>query len=78
MVCVLLREHRFDTVFANALRRFRAQSMNPLQIGKSLVYFSHADPDPPFVGVPVCWSTVKEFFRAHAREFVEHMIATPA
>ena len=74
---VVLREHRFDSVFANALRRFGAQSMNPLQIGKSLVYFSDADPDPApvFVGAPIPWSSVKEFFQAHAREFVEHMIA---
>jgi hypothetical protein len=29
--------------------------MNPLQIGKSLVYFSDADPDPDprFVGAPI-------------------------
>jgi hypothetical protein len=74
---VVLREHRFDEVFANALRRFGAQSMNPLQIGKSLVYFTDADPDPdpPFVGAPIRWDLVKEFFRARAREFVEHMVS---
>lgn len=74
---VVLQQHGFDSVFANACRRFGPRSMNPLQIGKSLVYFSDAEPepDPPFAGAPVPWPPVEAFFRAHAREFVEHMIA---
>ena len=67
---VVLREHSFESVFDNALRRFGRQSMNPLHIGKSLVYFSDAelDPDPTFVGEPIPWPSVEDFFqigRAH-------------
>lgn len=74
---VILQQHGFDAVFANALRRFGPQSMNPLQIGKSLVYFSDAEPepDPLFVGAPIHWPLVEDFFRAHAREFAEHMMS---
>ena len=73
---VVLQVHGFDAVFANALRRFGPHSINPLQVGKSLVYFADAepDPDPPFAGAPIGWPMVEDFFRAHAREFVEHMI----
>ena len=73
---VILRQHSFGSVFANALRRFGKQSMNPLHIGKSLVYFADAasDPDPPFAAEPILWSSVETFYRAHMREFTEQMI----
>jgi len=74
---VCLRRYSFEAVFANALRRFGKDSMNPLSIGKSLVYFSDAenDPDPAFIADPVIWTSVEEFFREHAREFTLNMIA---
>lgn len=74
---VVLQAHGFDAVFANALRRFGPRTLNPLQIGKSLAYFADAerDPDPTFVGAPVRWSEVREYFRTRTREFVQHMIS---
>ncbi len=74
---VCLRRYSFEAVFANALRRFGKDSMNPLSIGKSLVYFADAenDPDPAFITDPVIWTSVEEFFRERAREFTLNMIA---
>jgi len=79
---VCLRHHTFEAVFANALRRFGSDSMNPVSIGKALVYFADArnDPDPmPAGGVaqndnPANWDPIETFFQKHVREFVEHMI----
>ena len=80
---VCLRHYTFEAVFANALRRFGRDSMNPVSIGKALVYFADArnDPDPPLVAASmmnseaVRWESVEAFFSARLREFVEHMIA---
>ena len=80
---VCLRHYTFEMVFANARRRFGGDAMNPVSIGKALVYFADArkDPDPPPADRPMPdsdatrWESVEAFFREHVHEYVAQMIA---
>jgi hypothetical protein len=47
-------------------------ALEPLVVGKGLVWFEHADVqgDPVYVGTPVRWDHIKDFFRSSLRQFV--------
>jgi len=62
----------FRTVVRNALERYGATDLEPLVVGKGLVWFEQADvqSDPVYAGAPVAWGHVREFFRSSLRQFV--------
>ena len=62
----------FRKVARNALERYGVTALEPLVIGKGLVWFEHADvqEDPVYVGTPVTWDHIRDFFRSSLRQFV--------
>jgi hypothetical protein len=62
----------FRSVAHNALERYGVDALEPLVIGKGLVWFEDADPqeDPLYVGAPVAWDHIRDFFRSSLRQFV--------
>jgi len=62
----------FRKVAHNALERYGVTALEPLVVGKGLVWFEHADVqgDPVYVGTPVTWDHVRDFFRSSVRQFV--------
>lgn len=68
----ILRELPFHKIAEHMVRRFGRERINPVHIGKSLVYFSDAEahPEPEYVkGKEVNWPKVKDFFRNHVKQF---------
>ena len=69
----VLQEIPFHKIAENMVKRFGAERINPVHIGKSLVYFSDADtnPEPAYIkGREVQWEHIRGFFRNHVRQFV--------
>ena len=68
----VLQHVPFRQVAHVALRRFGPALLEPVVIGKALVWFADADtqPDPRWCGTPVEWSAIKRFFRSSASQFV--------
>ena len=63
----------FHRVAEHMVKRFGKERINPVHIGKSLVYFSDAEsnPDPDYImGKDVKWDNVKKFFRRHVKQYV--------
>ena len=62
----------FRKVARNALERYGVTVLDPLGVGKGLVWFEHADvqEDPVYVGTPVTWDHIRDFFRSSVRQFV--------
>ena len=62
----------FRKVAHNALERYGVTALEPLVVGKGLVWFEHADvqEDPVYVGTPVTWNHIRDFFRSSLRQFV--------
>jgi hypothetical protein len=62
----------FRKVAHNALERYGVPALEPLAVGKGLVWFEHADDqgDPVYVGTPVTWNHIRDFFRSSLRQFV--------
>lgn len=62
----------FRTVARNALERYGVTTLDPLVVGKGLVWFEQADVqgDPAYVGTPCVWNSIKDFFRSSLRQFV--------
>jgi hypothetical protein len=62
----------FRKVVRNALEQYGMTAMEPLAIGKGLVWFGDTDDqaDPVYVGTPVAWDNVKDFFRSSLRQLV--------
>jgi hypothetical protein len=58
-----------------ALEQYGAATLEPLAVGKGLVWFEDADAqvDPAYVGAPVPWNRIKAFFRSSLRQFVFDM-----
>ncbi len=68
----ILQDVPFHKVAKQMVARFGRERINPVHIGKSLVYFSDAEshPEPEYVkGREVSWTRVKDFFRRHAKQF---------
>jgi predicted nucleotidyltransferase component of viral defense system len=69
----ILRTIPFWKVSENLIKRFGADRINPVHIGKSLVYFHDADsdPDPRYCrGNEPDWQTIKMFFVGHIQQMV--------
>ena len=68
----VLRTIPFRVVAHNAIQRFGTTLVEPVIIGKALAWFADADaqPDPMYVGKPVQWSAIKQFFRFSVPQFV--------
>jgi hypothetical protein len=62
----------FRKVARNALERYEMTVLEPLVIGKGLVWFEQADvqEDPVYVGAPVTWDHIRDFFQSSLRQFV--------
>lgn len=69
----VLQDIPFHRIAHNMVKRFGTERINPVHIGKSLVYFSDADtnPEPAYIkGRGVEWERIKGFFRNHVKQFV--------
>ncbi|MCX6084611.1 MAG: hypothetical protein NT102_06570, partial [Caldiserica bacterium] len=62
----------FRKVAHNALERYGVIAVEPLVVGKGLVWFEDADVqgDLVYVGTRVAWNHIKDFFRSSLRQFV--------
>jgi hypothetical protein len=62
----------FRRIAHNALEQYGITAVEPLVIGKGLVWFGDADDqaDPVYVATPVAWNHVKDFFRSSLRQLV--------
>ena len=62
----------FRKIARNALERYEMTVLEPLVIGKGLVWFERADveDDPVYVGTPVTWDHIRDFFQSSLRQFV--------
>lgn len=62
----------FYRVAEHMVLRFGAERVNPVLIGKALVYFQDADsnPEPEYIKEKVKWEVIKTFFAEHVKQFV--------
>jgi len=70
---IILQDTPFHKIAEHMVKRFGKERINPLHIGKSLVYFSDAEsnPEPEYLkGKEIKWDEVKNFFRHHVKQFV--------
>lgn len=69
----ILQEKPFYQIAEHMVKRFGAERIPSVHIGKSLVYFADADgnPEPAYLqGKTVKWEEIKRFFRKHVRQHV--------
>jgi hypothetical protein len=69
----ILKDVPFRKVATTLVRRYGAHRINPINIGKSLIYFTDAetDPEPRFCGkLRPRWPEVKKFFKDNIRQMV--------
>ena len=69
----ILQDMPFHKIAEHMVKRFGKERINPIHIGKSLVYFSDAEshPEPDFLtGKEISWTRIKEFFRNHVKQIV--------
>lgn len=68
----ILRDLPFAKVAENMIMRFGKDRINPVVIGKALVYFSdaEADPEPVYLGRRTDWKIIKKFFLDRVQQFV--------
>lgn len=68
----IVQEAPFAKIAANMLERFGPDRINPVAIGKALVYFSdaEADPEPEYLGKKKEWKSIKKYFADHVQQFV--------
>jgi hypothetical protein len=71
----VLQSTPFRKVAHSALELYGAAALEPIVIGKGLVWFRDADDqaDPVYVGTSVAWQHIKDFFRSSLRQFVFDM-----
>jgi hypothetical protein len=69
---LILQNLPFHKIAKHMVQRFGKERVNPILIGKSLVYFADAEsnPDPKYKGAIVEWDKVKGFFKTHVKQFV--------
>ncbi len=63
----------FRKIAENMAMRFGKERINPLHIGKSLVYFEDADVDPEphyLIKNPPKWEDIKKFFKKNVQQMV--------
>lgn len=68
----ILQDTPFWKVAANMMKRFGAERVNPLLIGKALVFFddAEADPEPRYLRDKPDWKDIKKFFRKNVKQMV--------
>jgi len=69
----ILQEIPFHKLAGHKIKRFGKEKVNPVHLGKSLVYFMDADtnPEPAYrKGMGLSWENVRKFFRTHVKQFV--------
>ncbi|HOC37784.1 MAG TPA: nucleotidyl transferase AbiEii/AbiGii toxin family protein [Thermodesulfobacteriota bacterium] len=67
------RDVPFRKIAENAVHRFGPNRINPVHMGKSLVYFSDAelDPDPQYCCADLpSWNSIKQFFTKSIHQLV--------
>lgn len=71
----ILQDTPFPKIAANMIRRYGKDRVNPVVIGKALVFFKDADmdPDPAYLGRKKDWAAIKRFFVNHVQQFVLDM-----
>ncbi|MBI5810439.1 MAG: nucleotidyl transferase AbiEii/AbiGii toxin family protein [Deltaproteobacteria bacterium] len=72
----VLQDTPFWKIAENMIKRFGKDRINPVHIGKSLVYFADADadPEPRLLGKePTSWDKVKKFFVKNVQQMVLDM-----
>jgi len=69
----ILKDIPFRKIAENMIGRYGANRINPVNIGKAIVYFSDADidPDPQYCGKEKPdWNSIKKFFVKNVRQMV--------
>ncbi|HXY53624.1 MAG TPA: nucleotidyl transferase AbiEii/AbiGii toxin family protein [Nitrospirota bacterium] len=68
----ILQNMPFSKIAENMVKRYGSNRVNPLVIGKALVFFrdADADPDPEFLGKRVAWAKIKKYLVDHVQQFV--------
>jgi hypothetical protein len=69
---VVLQMMPFRRIIRNVLERYGRAAVEPLTVGKGLVWFeqANAQADPSYVGIPMSWNRIRDFFRSSVRQFV--------
>lgn len=68
----ILQHTSFRDVAARAVQRYGVGMVEPVAIGKGLIWFETADtdPDPQYLGRALKWGDVRSFFTVNFRQFV--------
>ena len=68
----ILQDTPFTKIVVRMVKKFGAERVSPIVIGKSLMYFTDADQntDPEYIGHKIDWDVVKRYFKDHARQFM--------
>lgn len=68
----ILQDIPFPKIAASMHKRFGQERVNPVALGKALVYFSdaEADPEPEYLGKKKEWKRIKKYFADHVQQFV--------
>lgn len=68
----ILRDIPFAKVAENMIARYGVDRVNPIVIGKALVFFQDADldPDPEYLAKPKDWIAIKKYIVNHIQQFV--------
>lgn len=69
----ILQDIPFHKIADYMVKRFGKERLNPVHIGKSLVYFSDAEsnPEPGYIkGKAQNWDKIKKFFKGHVKQFI--------
>jgi len=75
----ILQEIPFHKIVNVTLQKFGHERINPLHIGKALVYFNDADsdPEPRYIkDKEVHWVIIKKYFSSHIKQLVYDLSAT--
>jgi len=67
----ILQDIPFNKIADNLVERFGRERVNPIVIGKALVFFADADadPDPEYLGKATDWKTIKRYFSVYVKQF---------
>ncbi|MCL5292680.1 MAG: hypothetical protein M1548_09210 [Actinobacteria bacterium] len=63
----------FDRIANTLVERYGSHRINPVHIGKSIVFFDDAgsDPDPDYMpGFARDWQEIEEFFKSRVKQIV--------
>ena len=68
----IMQDTPFWKIAANMMKRFGAERITPLLIGKALVFFddAEADPEPQYLRDKPYWKDIKKFFRKNVKQMV--------